>query len=747
MPAAEGKLLHRGHAMATDARNQAGTLEGEEKPLEMVLGLLDKLQALDPQKIFHAPVQGVAGYYDKIKRPMCFQAMREKVQARKYRTWRSFVCDFELICSNARLFNPPQHKVHKLATTLLRAGKKILQTHELQGRRCLYALHPEGPKVAAAEEEAQILQLKDEPQRSSQLLIGTASLDAEERSIDQLGVVDGRVKEEPADAASLPVPDAEDLNAAHHLWSHTYMGLVNNDWGLLFRPLPESSLDALLQQLKQPVVFQPYLNPPAPPLHHTAPGKEQQQQQQDQQQQDGAKQGKALAAPAAAAAGPDWKRASSSVEWRCKWLELRMRELRNLLTILQPPSSISQSFPRPQPSLLPPPTTSADPGPSHGPAAAGAAAATAGLPPLHPPTTAAAAPLGASRAGAAAAAPGAGGLAGAPSLPPIAGSNSLAGSRELLLTGGGLLPSIAVQQQGVVLPQHVEALDLAGLRSQHPFFTQQCQLSWHLPQQLQQQGLHAALPGLLGQQQQALVQEPAAALIAAGGAAAVAAAEAGESGSRGLKRPREDGGSAGDGVQTLLAAAAAEAGGKLEDGKVRDALCDGTAAGPAAAAGVNKAEREGKQQCHRDEQQEGEEMDVDRTEGLATGTAAGGGEEAAAAAAGGQIAAMAPPTEAEAAAAAAAALAAASALQAELQQQLELQTAAAAIYSSLDVVELQLILVRSRLATAYGIDAGAAPDGVRVSSFAAAKLSQRRPAALARTTSFSGMVRGLGGWL
>jgi hypothetical protein len=159
-------------------------------------------------------------------------------------------------------------------------------------------------------------------------------------------------------------------------------------------------------------------------------------------------------------------------------------------------------------------------------------------------------------------------------------------------------------------------------------------------------------------------------------------------------------------------------------------------------------DKESEQPCKEGEQQQGEAVGLDGLEPLHKVMAAAaapppqGGEAAAAEAeAGGPVAVMVSPSEAEAAVAAAAAFAAASALQAELQQQLELQTAAAAIYSSLDVVELQLILVRSRLATAYGIDAGAAPDGVRISSFAAAKLSQRRPVAMARTASLSGRKR------
>jgi Bromodomain len=91
---------------------------------------------------------------------MCFQRMREKVQAREYRTWQAFIEDFELICSNAMTYNQKRSLIHKAALNLLRHGKKHLHSWrtELEGKRAIHNLHPDGPARAAQEEAAAVAQ-------------------------------------------------------------------------------------------------------------------------------------------------------------------------------------------------------------------------------------------------------------------------------------------------------------------------------------------------------------------------------------------------------------------------------------------------------------------------------------------------------------------------------------------------------------------------------------------------------------
>lgn len=58
---------------------------------------------------------------------MCFSTMREKVRNREYKTWGTFISDFELICANAVVYNQQKSKVHKAAKAMLRQGKIDLQ--------------------------------------------------------------------------------------------------------------------------------------------------------------------------------------------------------------------------------------------------------------------------------------------------------------------------------------------------------------------------------------------------------------------------------------------------------------------------------------------------------------------------------------------------------------------------------------------------------------------------------------------
>lgn len=135
----------------------APPVKPEDAPAIILQALLGKLSSLDASSFFQDPVtEAVApGYFDFIKRPMCFQRMREKLLSREYRTWRSFVEDFELICSNASTYNRKNSKIHKAAATLLRAGRKLLQSSELEGRKAVQLLHPDGPRAAAREDEAE----------------------------------------------------------------------------------------------------------------------------------------------------------------------------------------------------------------------------------------------------------------------------------------------------------------------------------------------------------------------------------------------------------------------------------------------------------------------------------------------------------------------------------------------------------------------------------------------------------------
>ena len=50
-------------------------------PVDVLVGLLDNISRMDGDDFFEAPVreEDAPGYYDVIKRPMCFQRMKDKV--------------------------------------------------------------------------------------------------------------------------------------------------------------------------------------------------------------------------------------------------------------------------------------------------------------------------------------------------------------------------------------------------------------------------------------------------------------------------------------------------------------------------------------------------------------------------------------------------------------------------------------------------------------------------------------------
>lgn len=142
-----------------------------EEQIRVLEGLLDHIGRTDSDKFFEAPVreEEAPGYSSIIKRPMCFQVMRQKVRQRAYRTWQGFVEDFELIANNAMTYNQKRSRVHKAAITMLRAGKKHLQNLELQGRKGISLLHPGGPQAAAADEAAERSQHHHQHQQQLQM--------------------------------------------------------------------------------------------------------------------------------------------------------------------------------------------------------------------------------------------------------------------------------------------------------------------------------------------------------------------------------------------------------------------------------------------------------------------------------------------------------------------------------------------------------------------------------------------------
>ncbi|KAL3693237.1 hypothetical protein R1sor_006888 [Riccia sorocarpa] len=132
-----GKHLDGSGHIDTSCKTEKHT-EGESIsaiPDTLLLGVLEKLMSLDPNEIFKEPVDdSFAPNYSKIiKTPMCFSMMHTKITNRQYTTWRQFVEDFERICYNAMKYNQKRSKISNAASTLLRQGKKILEPYVDRG--------------------------------------------------------------------------------------------------------------------------------------------------------------------------------------------------------------------------------------------------------------------------------------------------------------------------------------------------------------------------------------------------------------------------------------------------------------------------------------------------------------------------------------------------------------------------------------------------------------------------------------
>jgi hypothetical protein len=125
--------------------------EATKQAIKDLHSILDRLIQMDPNRWFQHPVQEkeAPNYYQVIKQPMCFDIMHKKIDNQQYINWTDLVKDFELICNNAMKYNQKRSRVHQRALVMLRAGKKVLMDYELEGRRALSALHPSAAAGAA----------------------------------------------------------------------------------------------------------------------------------------------------------------------------------------------------------------------------------------------------------------------------------------------------------------------------------------------------------------------------------------------------------------------------------------------------------------------------------------------------------------------------------------------------------------------------------------------------------------------
>lgn len=221
---------------------------------------------------------------------MCLKMMHQKLDAREYRTWRSFIDDFLLICTNALTYNQKRSLVHRAALQLMRQGKKLLSDHELVARRALTMVHPDGPAQAALEEQQDLL-TNGLALLPSTPLAETPTSDGPHRAVS-MHALNGSA--------------AGDTQGLSFNTDELVFGYASSEEGGAYSSFSDTDLSGDEDEQAAP--------PPLPPRTHctlphasTAPF--------------------AADPPPGPKRSPSWKAAQRDVERRCRWLELRLRGL------------------------------------------------------------------------------------------------------------------------------------------------------------------------------------------------------------------------------------------------------------------------------------------------------------------------------------------------------------------------------------------------------------------------------------
>lgn len=221
---------------------------------------------------------------------MCLRVMHQKLDAREYRTWRSFIDDFVLICTNALTYNQKRSRVHRAALQLMRQGKKLLSDHELVARRALTMVHPDGPAQATLEEQQDLLTNGLALVPSSPLVADTPTSDGPQRA---------------QCLHALNSSAAGDTQGLSLNTEELVFGYASSEDGGMYSSFSDTDLSGDEDEQAAP--------PPLPPRTNAS-----------------IPVGGSLFAEAPAPGprrSPSWKAAQRDVERRCRWLELRLRGL------------------------------------------------------------------------------------------------------------------------------------------------------------------------------------------------------------------------------------------------------------------------------------------------------------------------------------------------------------------------------------------------------------------------------------
>jgi len=103
-----------------------------------LIDILEGLVSLDENGFFSNPLEDSFGpdHLKTIRKSNCFSYMRDKIHSKDYRTWRSFVDDFEDICHCGMSYKERGSSISNAAHTLLYKGKKYLEQYADREEMC-----------------------------------------------------------------------------------------------------------------------------------------------------------------------------------------------------------------------------------------------------------------------------------------------------------------------------------------------------------------------------------------------------------------------------------------------------------------------------------------------------------------------------------------------------------------------------------------------------------------------------------
>ncbi|KAG1658947.1 hypothetical protein FOA52_010044 [Chlamydomonas sp. UWO 241] len=417
-------------------------------PQEYLAAILHKIATVDKEGFFQIPVDEklhhAPNYYTIIKHPICFLDMRKRLAAGGYTSFRQLREDFELICSNAKQFNKSTTKVYKAAGLLLQRCTKVLKLHELDIRKAFSIVAPGGetggggggapgsvgeldPSISGAA----LPMRSHQPDESGHERCGSVDVMDVEPMSHGHGAGAG-----PHAVAHAPAMQAAAMQELPTLPVPPLCTYISEDEGG-GAPQPRERLDDVLARMRRAAVFQRW--------DTVAAGGG-----------DASGSGRVCGEPGASASGAppstsaparfepsgrseEWRIARRPIEWQCRWLELRLWELKAQRTRLRAQLAAIESAEQ----AVPPSGSAAAGGVAQPPAAPAAAGCSGQAAPAAPAATAqpaagpaAAAPAAAPRpAGDKAAAPGTAAGSGATSAP----ASALAREKAALLSAAHAL--------------------------------------------------------------------------------------------------------------------------------------------------------------------------------------------------------------------------------------------------------------------------------------------------------------------